>query len=143
MDVGHPALVAATADRGFHVFDLTAGLSKQLGTWTSDMAYQTRCVSIFADKTGFAAGCIEGRVSIEYFDEMGTGGGVKPKKFMFKCHRIKTQPNLGTNSPCDIYGVNAIAFNHLNTFVTGGSDGNMVVWDKDNRSRITGFDMFE
>ena len=35
------------------------------------MLYQTRCVSIFNDKQGFASGSIEGRVAIENFNELG------------------------------------------------------------------------
>lgn len=135
-------LVVATADRKFHCYDLSGRLQRRIASYASGMDYQIRCVSIFRDKKGFAAGSIEGRVAIEYFDEMDKKLP-NPKKFMFKCHRIKRNPQGGGASPCDIYGVNAISFTANNTFATGGSDGNMVVWDKDNRSRVENFNSFE
>ena len=87
--------MAATADKQMHVFDLTSG--SKAGEFKSPLAYQTKSLSIFHDKyvlcyilyssilystltchcycycyysKGFAAGSIEGRVAIEYFDEM-------------------------------------------------------------------------
>lgn len=141
MDVGHPAIVIGTADRNFHVYDMTAGLSKSLAKYVSPMTYQTRCISVFNDKKGFAAGCIEGRCAIENFDEMGKKVQ-NSKNFVFKCHRIKQLPK-DQASPSEIYGVNAISFTNQNTFVTGGSDGNMIIWDKIGKSRLTALDMYE
>jgi len=135
MDCSANMLVAGTADRGIHVFDLRSGLTNKLATYESPCKvtghrrpsgledeflaymchtvtsssyrdtpvpwlrrhrsngpdlliipnptlptsalspqYQTRCVSIFADGMGFALGCIEGRVALEYFADMN-----KPK----------------------------------------------------------------
>jgi mRNA export factor len=99
------------------------------------MAYQTRCISIFNDDQGFAVGCIEGRVGIEYFSELQNKNRttkLPTQNFVFKCHRDKN----------DIYAVNAIHFHPQNTFVTAGSDGVLSTWDKDNRSRLANFDHY-
>ncbi len=93
MDACGEAVVVGTADRKIHVFSLTAG--NQVAGFLSPMSFQTRTISMFHDQKGFAIGSIEGRIAIEYFDEMqakdrdgkstipkGTG-----KNFAFKCHR--------------------------------------------------------
>lgn len=51
-----------------HIFD--QGTTK-MGEFKSQLSYQTRCISIFENNEGFAMGCIEGRVAIEYFAEIG------------------------------------------------------------------------
>ena len=65
-------------------------------------------------------GCIEGRVAVEYFNDMQNKiqaqrlGANAPKttvkNFVFKCHRD------GNN----IFSVNSIDFHHYNTFCTAG-----------------------
>ena len=50
--------------------------------------------------------------------------------FCFKCHR-KEEGDEG-----DAFTVNSISFNSKhNTFITAGSDGNYIVWNKDTKSR--------
>merc|ERR1712196_297267 len=141
MDAVGKILVCTTADNQIHAYpDITNPNSKL--SYKSPMKYQARSISIFNDRQGFALGCIEGRVAIEYFDEIqvkaATPDGQKPpnsKSFVFKCHREST-----TN---DIYGVNAIDFHNQNTFVTAGGDGSMAWWDKDARSRLATRDLFK
>jgi cell cycle arrest protein BUB3 len=53
----------------------------------SSLKYQTRCIKFFPDSTGIAVGSIEGRVAIEYLDDIGISSE-KKKKYAFKCHRI-------------------------------------------------------
>lgn len=54
----------------------------------SPLQYQTRCVSIFHDMTGFAIGGIEGRVALEYFDEFQFKGKTcKSVCFRFFIHQ--------------------------------------------------------
>lgn len=74
------------------------------------MKFQTRRLKFFPTRTALAVGSIEGRVAVEYLDELGrrSDGG---KKFAFKCHR---QGDL-------VYPVNAIEFHP--TFATAGCDG--------------------
>ena len=70
MDAKRSVIVAGTADRQIHVFDLTSGLNKVAEFKAPMHNYQTKSISIFADGAGFAVGSIEGRVGIEMFSEM-------------------------------------------------------------------------
>ncbi|KAL7539021.1 hypothetical protein ACHAWF_006273 [Thalassiosira exigua] len=94
----------------------------------SSLKYQTRCVRFFPDGQGIAAGSIEGRVAVEYLDDLGTSSGSK-KKYAFKCHRAGEH----------VYPVNAIAFYSVHgTFATGGADGTVVTWDGGNKKKLSG-----
>ena len=134
MDCKGDYVVVGTADKNISVIDLRSR-QKIVPEYKSPLNYQTRCISIFNDIGGFALGCIEGRVAIEYFSEVGQRNRTpKPpnqQSFVFKCHRDKS----------DIYAVNSIHFHNMNTFVTAGSDGVLSTWDKDNRSRLANFDL--
>ena len=133
MDAVHPAVVIGTADKHIRVYDLSSGTLRQMGDpIKSPFTHQTRAVSIFHDKAGFALSCVEGRVGIQYFSQIGKtpGGYSNPKEsnFAFKCQRHKRQ-----DGSSDVYAVNVLAFNKNNTLLTGGSDGTMTVWCKDVR----------
>ena len=83
---------------------------------------QTRTISCFPDKTGFAVGSIEGRCSIAYIEDVH-----KEKAFTFKCHRSNTE----------VFVVNVIEFHPtLGTLITCGSDGVIVFWDKESKIKI-------
>jgi cell cycle arrest protein BUB3 len=78
----------------------------------SSLKFQTRCCKFFPDGNAIAVGSIEGRVAVEYLDELGREAN--NKKFAFKCHR---QGDL-------VYPVNCIEFHpRFGTFATGGCDG--------------------
>lgn len=138
MDARDDIIVAGTADRQIHIYQL----QNKMGEYKSPLNYQTRTISMFGDGQGFAVGSIEGRVGLEYFSEMTQKiqnsqkpNTVKPtyaKSFAFRCHRDAK----------DIYCVNSIDFHHYNTFCTAGSDGTFVFWDKDARSRLSGFEAY-
>lgn len=93
----------------------------------SSLKYQTRVVRFFPDGKGMAFGSIEGRVAIEFLDELGVDSkGMK--KYAFKCHR----------SGDTVYPVNAISFHPTyGTFATGGCDGTVVTWDGLNKKKVT------
>eukprot|EP00804_Cyclotella_cryptica_P014494 CCRYP_004814-RA/>CCRYP_004814-RA protein AED:0.07 eAED:0.07 QI:379/1/1/1/1/1/2/381/355 len=92
----------------------------------SSLKYQTRCVRFFPNGVGLAVGSIEGRVAIEYLDDVGIASG--KKKYAFKCHRISDT----------IYPVNTIAFHpEFGTFATGGADGTVVTWDGNSKKKIS------
>ena len=109
----------------------------------SSLKYQTRCIKFFGDVTppttnttitygGIAVGSIEGRVAIEYMDDMGIyycPTTPAPKKYAFKCHRVNDT----------VYPVNAIAVHPIynNTIATGGADGTVVTWDAANKKKIS------
>lgn len=135
MDARGPAMVVGTGDRKLAVFDITQGHNfNKMREYDSPLSYQTRVVKIFHDVAGFAVGSIEGRVAIEYFDKNAA------KSFPFRCHRDK---NVPSEPLYDLYSVNAISFTHLNTLLTGGSDGVMCYWDKDKKEKLKTFDAFK
>jgi len=140
MDARGQVLVASTADKQIHVYDLNSGGNK-VSQFKSPLSYQTRCISIFHDNKGFATGCIEGRIALENFDELqnkpllATNPAQKPptKNFAFKCHR----------EAGDVYCVNAIHFHQYNTFASAGSDGVLSFWDKEARHRLANLEMLK
>ncbi|CAD7930995.1 unnamed protein product [Amoebophrya sp. A25] len=125
MDLQYPLLVVATANRRLLAYDLAqiANNRNPVRQGETALKMQTRCVSAFPDKSGYAVGSIEGRCSIAYVTET-------TKNFAFKCHRNNDE----------IYAVNSISFHPtFGTFATSGSDGVFTFWDKDNRQRLKQF----
>ena len=106
----------------------------------SSLKFQTRCVRFFPDGHGFCLGSIEGRVGVEFLDALADSRMLavaeKPKKYAFKCHR---DSNSGL-----VYPVNAIDFHpqHRQTFATGGCDGTVVLWDGQNKKKLTALPAF-
>lgn len=72
MDARGQVLVVGLAGRKFAIYDLNSG--QKVNEMDSPLQYQTRCCAVFHDCAGFAIGGIEGRVALEYFDEMHTRG---------------------------------------------------------------------
>lgn len=125
MDVKYPLLVVGCADRHLLVYNLqTLQQSPQpYKQLQSDMKMQTRCVSCFPDKKGYAVGSLEGRCWISNIEDTS-------KNFKFKCHR----------SAEEIFAVNSMDF-HPTTgaLATAGGDGTFAFWDKENRQRLKTF----
>eukprot|EP00249_Psilotum_nudum_P015790 c25521_g1_i3 orf=521-1282(-) len=121
MDIRHPLMVVATADRNILVYNL-ASPQTEYKRIQSPLRYMTRCIATFPDKQGFLVGSIEGRVAVQHIDD-----AQQSKNFTFKCHRDNN----------DIYAVNAINFHPIHaTFATSGSDGAFNFWDKENKQRL-------
>eukprot|EP00981_Chlorochromonas_danica_P015553 scaffold13193_cov189-Ochromonas_danica.AAC.1 len=146
-----------------HLTLLVLLAGNKVSEYKSTLQYQTRCLAVFHDNKGFAEGSIEGRVALEYFDELGykkmdksecyplpssssstqlvslfstCASDQRPanaKSFAFKCHRQNDK---------DIFAVNALHFHPHNTFLSAGSDGCICVWDKEARHRITNFEAY-
>lgn len=125
MDIVHPLAVVATADKQLIVYNL-ANPSTEYKRIQTPLKYQTRVVTCFPNRTGFAVGSIEGRVAIQYVEERDTADN-----FAFKCHR---------ENNTDLYAVNSIAFHPVyGTFATAGADGSYNFWDKDSKQRLKQF----
>ncbi|PVU92530.1 hypothetical protein BB561_003758 [Smittium simulii] len=160
---GH-TLVAALANRQFALFDMrnraapflqaqTEGQPPLTNAYSSDgtlqaqnikrsmLKYPTRRVALVpGGTTGLVYSSIEGRVAVEYFNEPA-------KNYAFKCHRRKVTPSdqadypeldpLSESNIDLVFPVNALAFHPKHgTFVTGGSDGIVNLWDGNNKKRL-------
>jgi len=124
MDVRYPLAVAATAEKHIIIYNLT-NPNAEFKRLASPLKYQTRVVTCFPSKAGFAVGSIEGRVGIHHVEEKDQGDN-----FAFKCHR---------ENNTDLYAVNSISFHPFGTFATAGSDGTYNFWDKDLKQRLKPF----
>jgi len=100
----------------------------------SSLKYQARICKFFPDGIGLAIGSIEGRVAIEFLQELDIPPPSNMKKYAFKCHR----------SNDIVYPVNALSFHPtLGTFATGGCDGTVVTWDGLHKKKLTVLPLFE
>jgi len=106
-------LVVGTSGRHVLIYDIRSikgGQPEQVRE--SSLKYQTRCIRCYPNGTGYALSSIEGRVAMEYFDNIEQ---VQSRKYAFKCHR---RSEAGRDL---VYPVNAIAFHPIFvTFATGG-----------------------
>eukprot|EP01113_Clastostelium_recurvatum_P025983 TRINITY_DN3119_c0_g1_i2.p1 TRINITY_DN3119_c0_g1~~TRINITY_DN3119_c0_g1_i2.p1 ORF type:complete len:345 (+),score=70.76 TRINITY_DN3119_c0_g1_i2:65-1099(+) len=124
MDFGYPLAVVGTAERHVLIYDLR-NPQVEYKRMVSPLKYQSRVITCFPDKTGFALGSIEGRVAIHHVEDKDS-----TSNFAFKCHREGN----------DIFSVNSIAFHPTyGTFATAGSDGAFNFWDKDSKQRLKPF----
>jgi len=123
-DVAGELAVVGTADRKIQIYSLS-NLGTPFRELESPLKFQSRCISCFPDKSGFAIGSIEGRIAIHHVNVNDN-----TKNFAFKCHR---QDN-------NVYAINDIAFHPtFGTFATCGSDGTFHFWDKDSKQRLKAF----
>ncbi|KAJ2722380.1 mitotic spindle checkpoint protein Bub3 [Coemansia sp. Benny D115] len=125
MSVRDQLVAVALAGRRILLYDVR-NMDRAVESRESSLKYPTRCVELMPDGQGFACSSVEGRVAVEYLD------GVPKSNYAFKCHRQTTEDGVDL-----VYPVNAIAFHPVHhTFVTGGSDGVVSLWDPDNKKRL-------
>lgn len=86
VDASHQRIVVATSGRRNCFFDIRAGKAELVLDRESSLKFQTRCVKFFPEGTGIALGSVEGRVGIEFLDELGIAAPMK--RYAFKCHRV-------------------------------------------------------
>jgi cell cycle arrest protein BUB3 len=138
LDVHQNRIVVATSGRRICFIDSkkqpTVCEAELVLDRESSLKYQSRCVRFFPDGSGIALGSIEGRVAVEFLDELGVEADGK-KKYAFKCHRINDT----------VYPVNCIEFHPKFgvTFATGGCDGTVVTWDGMNKKKLAALPKFE
>jgi len=127
VDKDRGRIVVATSGRRMCFIDVRKGKAELVLDRESSLKYQTRVVKYGFGGHGLALGSVEGRVGIEFLEELG----LKPpmKKYAFKCHRVNDT----------VYPVNCICFHPRfpNTFATGGCDGTVVLWDGMNKKKLT------
>ncbi|VDN57045.1 unnamed protein product [Dracunculus medinensis] len=128
MDAIANRVIVGTSERKIVVWDVR-NLEQPEQIRDSPLKFQTRAIKCFPNGDAFVVSSIEGRVAVEYFDQSPE---VQKNKYAFKCHREKTESGEEF-----IYPVNCIAFHPIySTFVTGGSDALVSIWDPFNRKRI-------
>lgn len=129
LDIAYPVLAVGLAERNVMIYNLDnpTQLARRM---ESLLKYPPRCIAAFPNRNGFAAGSIEGRVTIQNFEEPQEEAR---KSFSFKCHREPDRSN-------ECYPVNSIVFHPSpqlpSVFATVGSDGWYSFWDKDTKSRL-------
>lgn len=128
MGVSGTRIVVGCSARKVLIFDARK-CSAPVHERESPLKFQTRCVACMqgiggAPSVGYVTGSVEGRVSVDFFEQVG-------RKFSFKCHRKKV---AGVEH---IYPVNDFAFHPIyNTFASGGCDGSVCMWDWENKKRL-------
>ncbi|SGZ32264.1 BQ5605_C064g12782 [Microbotryum silenes-dioicae] len=132
-------LVIAMAGRRVWIYELNTlkeALLKgtngeQVEVWQkreSSLKFMTRALKCMPNDEGYVTTSIEGRVAVEFFDP---SPNVQAKKYAFKCHR---QVIDGVDT---VYPVQGLAFNSVHgTFVTGGGDGTVSIWDPVAKKRL-------
>ncbi|KAI8842449.1 WD40-repeat-containing domain protein [Chytriomyces cf. hyalinus JEL632] len=129
MDTAKGRLVVATADRRYYMYDLRNFEAPLLEERTGSLKFMTRCVGCMPNGEGYATSSIEGRVSVEFFDNSAES---QARKYAFKCHREKQSDGIEK-----VFPVNALAFHPIQgTFASGGSDGIVNLWDGFNKKRL-------
>lgn len=124
-----PRLVVGLNDRQVYIYDIRKYTQPEQ-VRESSLINQTRCITCHPSGTGYVLSSIEGRVSVEYFDP---SPDMQAHKYAFKCHRQKDN-NTGDTL---VYPVNTVIYHPIyHTFATGGSDGQINIWDAQNKKRI-------
>jgi cell cycle arrest protein BUB3 len=130
MSLAGNVLIVGTANRHVWLYDLRK-MDEPFSKRSSSLKFQTRCIRIFPDQTGFATSSVEGRVAIDYID---SSPEYQQQKYAFKCHR-----SVVDGVPT-VWPVNTIAFHPIyGTFATGGCDGFVNIWDGQNKKRLCQF----
>lgn len=76
VDLTHNRIVVCTAGRQTCIVDVRRGTTLEMVLKReSSLKYQTRCVKFFPKGVGFALGSIEGRVGVEFLEELGIPSG--------------------------------------------------------------------
>ncbi|CUM68353.1 uncharacterized protein PRCAT00006075001 [Priceomyces carsonii] len=130
MDTTKNLVVMTLKSNRIEIYD-ARDMEKPLEVRDTGLSYQINDLRCLPLGDGFGVSTIDGRVSMEYFDP--SPEVQYSKRFTFKCHRSHdkiTDTDL-------VYPVNAIQFNKVSkTLFTGGSDGNLCLWDYDRRKRM-------
>jgi len=75
VDPTHNRIVVCTAGRRTCVIDVRRGKLDLVLNRESSLKYQTRCVKFFPKGVGLALGSIEGRVAVEFLEDLGIQAG--------------------------------------------------------------------
>jgi len=128
-------IVVGTSERKVFIYDFR-NIDKPLQDRESSLKHQTRDIKVNTEHTGYLLTSVEGRVAVEYFNPSEQW---QEQKFAFKCHRFLDKETQSQT----VFPVNCAAYHPIfGTFVTGGCDGLVNVWDGNNKKRICQFPQF-
>ena len=105
---------------------------------------QIRDIDLFPDEKAFTVSLIGGRCFVFDLNESEI-----TKDFSFKCHRETKnclEIGVGYEEHCNVYSVNVVRYlprDDYGTFVTGGDDGEINIWNKEDRARIATYDAWK
>ncbi|ETO36957.1 hypothetical protein RFI_00105, partial [Reticulomyxa filosa] len=140
-------LAVGLANKYVNCYDLRK-LSQPVQSKPSMLLSQLRSLDVLPTGDGYAAASVEGRTSLEYFNNpyafvcfffMFVSCNsyliqkIMTNSFTFKCHRQDLRNDV------HIYSVNVLRFHPSGALTSGGSDGGIFIWDTKNRSRIKAF----
>jgi len=126
-----PAGTFGSTSGGTTVFGYDLRRPDQPATRQESVLKLSTCsLGVFSDLSGFAIASVEGRCSLQYWNEdpvRQTGG--THRSFAFRCHRVDSNK---------AYSVHDIHFHPKNAdiFSTVGGDGEVCFWDKNARHRL-------
>lgn len=143
-------VVVAMVARLVHIYDLPAVAAlfassspdaSALKPWQqreSSLKFLTRAVACMPNDAGYATSSIEGRVAVEWFEDSAES---QARKYAFKCHRQTASDEEGGGDI--VYPVNGLAFHpRFGTFVSGGGDGTVALWDAEAKRRMKQYQKF-
>jgi len=135
MSTSKDYIVVGTSERKVFIYDFR-NIDKPLQDRESSLKHQTRDIQVNTEHTGYLLTSVEGRVAVEYFNPTEQW---QERKFAFKCHRFLDKESQSQT----VFPVNCAAYHPIfGTFVTGGCDGLVNVWDGNNKKRICQFPQF-
>lgn len=132
MDTTSTRVTVSQSSRQVQIYDVRKWDAPCV-TRNSGLKYQITHLQNFPSQEGYALSSLDGRVSVEYYDELPEA---QLLRFAFKCHRHRDKAT-GVDS---VYPVNVLRFHaRTNVLYTGGADGNVCTWDWQRRKRTKQF----
>lgn len=136
MDTTSTNITVGQAQQQVQIFDIRRP-ELPAKTRPSGLKFQITSLQSFPNEQGYALSSLDGRVSVEYYDELPQA---QQQKFAFKCHRHRDK-QTGTDS---VFPVTALRFHkQTNTLITSGADGHVCLWDWQRRKRTKQFAALE
>lgn len=127
MDVTGHLVTLGQALRHVAVYDVR-NRSRPVHSRLSGLKYQTSAIRNLPGGDGYVLASVDGRVSVEYFERTSDN-------YAFRCHRERDELHTETVHP-----VSALLFHHTHkTLLTGGGDGQVVVWNWHQRRKMKSF----
>lgn len=129
MDTCSNYITLGKAKELIEIFDVRR-FDSALSVRSTGLRYQITALCNLPVEDGYAISGIDGRVSIDYYDELEE---TVQKKFAFKCHREKG--SLGGAER--VFPVTDLAFHPIHkTLFTSGGDGHVCIWNWQKKKRM-------